>query len=175
MKDNLIKMQKISDLMLTLSYNALFLNDKKLSKIVNDLYDEIIHLEKSTLKLILLAKIKDEEAYQLINLIEYIRDYANASKNIINLMDGDSQLLKKIISNTEDKVTYGYVNDNSIIAGMKLKESRVRSNTGVNIISVRRGKKWFFKITSDFTIRKGDLLIFECNNESEKLFRKILG
>ncbi len=167
-------MKEKSELIVKLAYDSLFLNDKTLAKEVNGLYEDLVKLEKDTLSLIFKVRVSDEERYRLINLIEYIRDYANAAMNIIKLGDTGQSIVNQIIDDEKERIVYGFVSEDSSIVNKKLGDSKLRSHTGVDIICVKRGNKWHFEINRNFLVKAGDFLIGIGTKKASEAFKKAI-
>ena len=86
-KDNLIQMKNVSEMMVDLAYSAVFLRDKKLAEQVKIRHGEIKKLEEGTLKIFFKVKLPDEELIHLLGLMDSVMDIANAAAKIAELAE----------------------------------------------------------------------------------------
>ncbi len=173
-KDNLLEMKNLSELMVDLAYSSLFLQDKSLKNEVNELFEDILNLQKETLKLIFKVKINDEERVRLVNLLEFIKDYSNAAVNISNLTDhNENSVVHEVLSESEDRVITQEIKPESICIGKTIGECRIRTLTGLSIVCVKRGNKRLFNINKRFKFHKNDLIIGIGSSDSNLLFKKL--
>lgn len=86
-KDNLIQMKNMSELMVDLAYSAVFLRDKKLAEQVRVKHEEIKKLEENTLKIFFRVKFPDVELINLLDLMDSVIDIANAAVKIAELAE----------------------------------------------------------------------------------------
>ncbi|MDD5417611.1 MAG: hypothetical protein PHW96_01850 [Candidatus Nanoarchaeia archaeon] len=165
----------MSELMMDLSYSSLFLNDKNLSKHVKELFEDFVSIETETLKLMFKVKINDAERLALMDFLEYIKDYANAAMNVSRLA-GNSlpSIVKEILSETDERVVAVTIPKNSFLENKTIGSVKVMTNTGLKIISVKRGNKWFFNINKSFRFKSNDFIIGAGTLASNELFNKML-
>jgi uncharacterized protein with PhoU and TrkA domain len=168
-------MKNLSKLMVDLAYSALFLEDKTLNCEVQELFKIVKNLQDETLKLLFRVKIKDKERIGIIDLLEYIKDYTNASANISQLTNnGLPGIVKEVISESEERIISAQITNDSVIVNKTISETKIRDLTGVNIISIRRNNEWLFNINSKLQFQSGDLIIGVGTLASSDLFKRVI-
>jgi len=174
-KENLLKMKNISELMVDLGYSALFLQDKGIVKEVMELDKNIRNLEKENLKYIFKIRTSETEKIKLIELMQNIRDITNAAVDMCSLISGDSipPVVKDVLEETEERIITAKVAKKSVLNNATVGEIKIRTFTKVNILSIKRGDKWIFRINRDTKIYEGDSLVGVGPAGAQPIFRKL--
>jgi len=168
-------MKNLSELMVDLAYSALFLKDKEISGHVKDLFNQIKDLQDETLKLVFRVKISDDERIGIIDLLEYIKDYTNAAVNISELTkNGLPNIIQELLTETDERVISTRITDESFLNKRTIGEAKIKTLTGLNIISVKRENKWLFNINKSFELKSGDVVIGVGTLASNELFKKLI-
>jgi uncharacterized protein with PhoU and TrkA domain len=160
-KDSIIKMKNMSELILDLGYSALFLRDGRLLEEVEKMYQEISKLERDTMKILFKVKGSDEERVVIIDLIDEIKDVSKSALGIAKLSEVKKfpEIVKNILENTEERVITAEIGRSSSMNGKSLGEIKARTFTKANIIAIKRGDSWIFNIGKETVTRAGDLII----------------
>lgn len=167
-------MKELSELMVDLAYSSLFLKNKELSNHVKELFEEIKELQDETLKLVFHVKISDEERLAIVDLLEYIKDYSNASANISSLNKNAPDIICDVLSESAQQTMTLVIKESSFINGKSIGECRVHTLTGLTIVSVKRDGNWLFNIKKDFKFKGNDLIVGVGHSESKDLFNKLM-
>ncbi len=160
-KDNLLEMKNLSELMNDLAYSALFLQDKKIASEVEELHGKIRRLEDETTKLLFKVKtLSDEERLVLMDLIDEIKDISGSAKRIAALCREKEfpSIIKDLLSETDERVITAKVSEKSALAGVETGRDHLSHATRAVLIAVKRGEKYVFH-PEQITVKPGDILI----------------
>lgn len=181
LKDVLIEMKDISELMVDLAYSAILFESKDIAR-------EVITLEESMNQMVYQARIQSmlgtrriEEAEAMSGLLQV----AEAAEKISNSASDISQLvlkdypfparLRQAFPEAEEVTVRSVVRRGSPIDGRKLGEVKLQSNTGMRAIAIRRGTSWIFDPDRDTHVVNGDILIAKGPQAGESPLLDITG
>ena len=161
----LVEMKNLSELMIDLAYSSALFNSHELA-------EDVLELEKRVDNLVLLLKMnimiaardaKDAEDLLGVSLVsssaDKISDAAADIAYIVLHEIGIHPAVREAFERVEERLGRFTVKPNSILAGKRLKELKLASRIGVDIIAIRRGKDWIIDPKGDDKILKGDVLI----------------
>ena len=161
----LVEMKNLSELMIDLAYSSALFNSHELA-------EDVLELEKRVDNLALLLKMnimiaardaKDAEDLLGVSLVsssaDKISDAAADIAYIVLHEIGIHPAVREAFERVEERLGRFTVKPNSILAGKRLKELKLASRIGVDIIAIRRGKDWIIDPKGDDKILKGDVLI----------------
>ncbi|MFX1295353.1 MAG: potassium channel family protein [Promethearchaeota archaeon] len=166
-RELLTEMKNIVELMIDLSYSAVFFQNK-------DTAEEVLKLEKTMHNLTFLVEMntmlavrdaKDAQSFEPIIRIAYMTDkISDAAADIAGIIIRELELhpsLQNIIQVSKEPLTRVKVSKKSIFVNKTIMESRIRTKTGADIIAIRRGKEnqWIYDPGKNTKIKSGDVLI----------------
>jgi uncharacterized protein with PhoU and TrkA domain len=158
-------MKDVSQLMLDLAYSALFLRSRRLAREVVSLQRELEKVEDEIFTLLFhvgLRGISREELLSLIDIVDCFKDAAHAATGLANLVLMGKKLhpiIRKAIEESEETVLLCKVSAKSILAGKTLGELQLRTRTGVDVVTIRRGRRWIIDPKKNTLLLAGDVLI----------------
>jgi len=173
-KENILKMKDLSELMIDLAYSALLLQDKRISAEVERMYKQVISLDQDTLKMIFKIRIHDEERIFFIELADNVKDIANTAVHISRQAYAPKfpSLVKDILTASDKRVIVKKISKDSIYAGKTIGEVKVSTFTKARIIAIKRNEDWFFNINKLTPMASNDILVAIGNYEAEKLLNE---
>ena len=165
LKETLIEMKNISELMVDLAYSAVLFES-------NPIADEVIELEKRMNDLVYQARVTsmmsvrrlDETGpmsglLQLAEAAERISNIAaDIAKNIMRRVSFPSNL-KKALPEAEEATCRIIVSKDSKLDGARLGDIKLQSITGIRIIMIRRKSKRIYDPDKHTVLLEGDVLI----------------
>ena len=164
-RDLLIEMKDLSELMIDLAYSAALFHSHELA-------EEVLELDKrvDTLAYILdmnamLAARDAEDAEALVGVsvvaaaTDKISDAAADIAIIVLREIGVHPIIREAFEKVEERLTRAEVKPNSILVGQRLGALELAARIGVDIIAIRRKKEWIINPEDDEIIEKGDVLI----------------
>lgn len=167
-KELIEEIKNLSELMLDLAYSAVLFRSREIAKEVILSYDRLEELEES-LYMHLFAAARGRTKTRLmsvIDLVESAKSVASAAKTMSEpVIEGKElhPIIQEALKESDETITRAEVCRNSILNGKTLGELKLRTNTGANIIAVRReaphGHRWIFNPKKDTTLHEKDILI----------------
>jgi len=178
-RDLLIEMKDLSELMIDLAYSAALFNSRPLA-------EEVIELEKrvDTLAYLLdmsamLAARKAEDAESLLGVTvvasatDKISDAAGDIATIVLKGIGIHPIVLEAFARMEERLTKVQTKPNSVLIGRRLGELGLAAKMGVDIIAIRRDKEVIVNPKEDEMIKKGDIITARGAPEGVGEFEKL--
>ena len=173
-KENILKMKNLSELIVDLSYSALFLESKGLNKEVFELYEKIQELEKDTLKMLFKVRVADEKRISIIELMDKIKTISDSACDISSLTEKETpKIIKEVLTKTTERVIVTSLVKNSVLSNKTFGETELRSRINANVVAIKRNNDWLFDINGDTLVKSGDQLVAVGPEEAEELLKKL--
>ncbi|MCS7096301.1 MAG: TrkA C-terminal domain-containing protein [Nitrososphaerota archaeon] len=178
-RDLLLEMKNLSELMIDLAYSAALFNDRELA-------EEVLELEKQVDNLAYLLHImnmiaardaRDAESLVGVSIVasaaDKISDAAADIAAIVTRNIGVHSLVSEIFERVEKRLIRAKVPEKSIIVGKTIGELNLPPRMGIDILAILRGKNWIINPKEDEKIHAGDILIARGAPEGLKEFKEI--
>lgn len=176
-KELLEELKNLSELMLDLAYSAVFFENKDISKEVLLLFDRLEDIEEELyMHLFAVTKKMSKRLISVIELVETSKDVALAAKNIADMViDGKTlhPIIKQALRETDESIVMVKVLKESPLLDKTLGSVKLRSNTGIDVIAIRRDKRWIFDPHKATKVQYGDVMICVGTEESCEKAKKI--
>lgn len=162
-KDLLEEIKNLSQLMLDLAYSSVFFKNKEIAEEVNLLYERLEILEEH-LYMHLFAASRGHNMKSFLSVVEFVesgKKIATAARDMSNMVLADRLLhpvIKSALRESDESITRVKIAKKSILANKSLGDLKLRSNTGVDIIAIRRGKRWIFDPRKNTMLKMGDIV-----------------
>ena len=179
-RELLLEMKNLSELMIDLAYSAALFNDK-------DLAEDIMELEArvDTLAYLLDMEImvaardaKDAEALIGVSIVaaatDKISDAAADIAAIVTQDIGVHPIVSTIFEKVEKQLTKATVKEGSVIAGKQIGKLDFAPRMGVDIIAIRRNKDWIIDPKDSERVFRGDVLITRGAPRGVKDFKELV-
>jgi uncharacterized protein with PhoU and TrkA domain len=146
--ERFVDLKDTSELMVDLAYSSLLLNSKELAEDVQELEEHVDELHTAFELLVLSSEFKPEEAKDFLGLIrlgvvtEKIADAAAEIAEVVLRGIEPHPVLKLVIEEAEETVTYVQVAENSPLANKSLRSARIPEETGMWVLAIRRRGKY---------------------------------
>jgi uncharacterized protein with PhoU and TrkA domain len=176
--ERLVELKNLSELMIDLAYSSLLLNNSVLAEEVQKLEEHIDNLHTVFELLVLSSRFKIEESKGILGLIrlgvaiEKIADAAAEIAEVVLRGIEPHPVLKLIIEEAEETVTYVRVTENSTLVNKTLRDAKIQEETGMWILAIRRGDVCV-RPKSHSKIKEGDILIASGYAEGEADLKKL--
>ncbi len=176
--EKFVELKNTSELMIDLAYSALLLNSKDLAEEVQRLEEYVDRLHTEYEMALLLSRFREEEAKGILGLIrlgvvtEEIADAAAEIAEVVLREIEPHPVVRLVIEEADETVTYVNVSEGSLLAGKTLREARIPEETGMWILAVKRGEK-YVKPRPVLKIEPGDVLIAFGYAEGEEDLKKL--
>jgi uncharacterized protein with PhoU and TrkA domain len=176
--DMLVELKDTSELMIDLAYSSILFNSKELAQEVQMLEEHMDNLHTEFELLVLTRCIQPEESKNFLGLIrlgvatEKIADAAAQIAEVVLRGLEPHPVLKLIIKEAKETVTYVYVSKESTLVDKSLEEAKISEETGMWVLALKRGDKWI-RTKPNTVIQAGDFLIASGYKEGEEDLRKL--
>jgi len=162
-KELLVEMKNISELMVDLAYSAILFNNSDIAEEVKYLE---VHMEKLNYQIRMMAMLAartTEDAEKLsgiLQMAEAAKIISGAAGDAVKLLSVKLKhpLLPRLLKESGEMIRKMVVGSDSAAIGNNLPELRVASETGVRVVALRRGDKWFYS-PKNIELRKDDVVI----------------
>jgi len=164
-RDLLVEMKDMSELMIDLAYSSALFNSRELA-------EEVLELEKCVDSLAylldmsaMIAVRNPSDAESLVGVsvvasaIDKISDAAGDISAIVLQGIGIHPLVREVFEKVEERLIRVEIKPESILVGRRRGDLKLASRIGANIIAIRRGRDWIINPKEDETLQKGDILI----------------
>lgn len=164
-RDLLVEMKDLSELMIDLAYSAALFNHHELAKEVLELEKHVDDLAYILDMNAMIAARDAEDAETLAGVAKVaaaadkISDAAADIAAIVLQKIGIHPIIREAFEKVEEQLALAEVKPNSIIIGKRIGELELAPRMGVDIIAIHRGKKCIINPSEDETIAEGDILI----------------
>ena len=176
-KELLEELKNLSELMLDLAYSSVFFENKDIAEEVLLLFERLEDLEEELyMHLFAISQKMSRKLISVIELVETSKNVASAAKNIAQMvLEGKllHPIIKQALRETDESVVMTRILKNSVLSGKTLGKIKLRSNTGIDVIAIRRNKKWIFDPKKNTRMNQGDVMICVGSMESCEKAKKL--
>ena len=164
-RELLLEMKNLSELMIDLAYSAALYNDKDLAEDVLALESRVDYLSYLLDMEIMVAArdAKDAEALIGVSIVaastDKISDAAADIAAIVTRNIGIHPIVGEIFEKVEERLMKVTVKPNSEIIKKTIGELNLAPRMGVDIIAIRRNRDWILNPKETETVFQGDILI----------------
>ena len=164
-RELLLEMKNLSELMIDLAYSSALYNDKDLAEDVLALEDRVDYLSYLLDMEIMVAARDAKDAESLIGVsivaasTDKISDAAADIAAIVTRNIGIHPVVGKIFEKVEERLMKVTVKPDSEIINKNIEELNLAARMGVDIIAVRRNQDWILNPKETETVLQGDILI----------------
>ena len=178
MRDTLVEMKNISEMMIDLAYSAALLDNKALAEEVTQLekrMDDLVYL--LNMNLMLSARNRnDAEALAGVQRV-------GALTNVISDAAGDIAALvlrgikvhpvaREVFERTEENLDHANIVEGSILEGKSVDELHLARRIGADIIAIRRGEHWLINPGKEVLMPE-DVIVARGNQEGLEILVKV--
>ncbi len=178
-RELLLEMKNLSELMIDLAYSAALFSDKDLAEDVMELearVDTLAYLLDMEI-MVAARDAKDAEALIGVSIVaaatDKISDAAADIAAIVTQDIGVHPIVSTIFEKVEKHLTKATVKEGSVIAGKQIGKLDFASRMGVDIIAIRRNKDWIIDPKDSERVFRGDVLITRGAPQGVKDFKEL--
>jgi len=178
-KDILIEMKNMSELMVDLAYSAMLFNSKDAAEEVIKLENKVNRLNYQIKKESLLAARTVEDAEKLTALLEVgeaAETIADSAKDIADLVLRDMRphpVFKMVMEESDETIKRITIIEGSELIGKSLGELLLATRTGMTVIAIRRNESWIYGPDKNTILAADDTLIAKGNETGGILLEKL--
>jgi uncharacterized protein with PhoU and TrkA domain len=163
-RETLILMKDISELMIDLAYSAALFNNSELAEEVMELerkMDTLVYV--LNMNLMLAARDRDDAetlagVAKVGSLTNSISDAAADIAGMVLHGIGIHPIVREVFQRTEEHLARARVSEDSIFAGRTVDDLDLAAEVGVDIIAIRRGKHWMINPEKEMVVPNDILL-----------------
>ena len=150
-RETLILMKDISELMIDLAYSSALFNNKELAEEVIELEDKMDTLVYVLNMNLMLAARDKHDAESLAgvakvgSLTNNISDAAADIAGIVLKDIGIHPIVREVFLRAEEHLARVWIAQDSVLSGKTVDDLELAAEVGVDIIAVRRGRHWMIK------------------------------
>ncbi|MHA1238161.1 MAG: potassium channel family protein [Candidatus Odinarchaeia archaeon] len=163
-RESIREMKDIAWLMIDLAYSAVLFKDKEIAEEVLELEEKMDILTYLVQMSAMLAARDAEDAERLTALLKVATatdKISDAAADIaITVLKGIEvhPLILDAIREAEEPITRVKVVETSILCNKTLGELKLRTETGIDVIAIKRGKNWIYDPSRNTAIEPNDIL-----------------
>lgn len=164
-KDILIDMKNMSELMVDLAYSAVLFNSKDAAEEVLKLENRVnsLNYEIKTQSL-LAARSKDdaERLTALLEIAEAAESIANAAEDLADIVIKGIKphpVFKRVMEESDEMITGVKVKSSSELCNKSLGELLLDNRTGMRVIAIRRYDSWIYGPNKHTVMLEDDVLL----------------
>ncbi len=176
-RELLLEMKNLSELMIDLAYSSALYNDKDLAEDVLALESRVDNLAYLLDMEIMIAARDAKDAEALIGVstvaasTDKISDAAADIAAIVTRNIGIHPIIGEIFEKVEERLMKVTVKPNSKIVKKRIEELDLAAKMGVDIIAIRRNSDWILNPKDDEKVLQGDVLITRGAPSGTKQFK----
>lgn len=177
-----MEMKNISELATDLAYSAILLYNEAISEEVSELEENMDRLNNK-LEMWVLKSAKKYEEHELQSLSgllrlgrasEVVSDAAMEMADIVLRGIDLHPVLALAIRESKDIITRVEISEASGVDGEKIGELSVKTQTGMQIVAIRRGRNWIYNPSAENQLKRGDVVIAKGTREGEEKLKNLL-
>ena len=178
-KDILIEMKNLSELMVDLAYSSVLFQNKEAAEEVLNLEDRVNSLNYEIKKQSLIASRSVEDAEKLTVLLEVAEaaeTIGNAAKDLADLSIKGFEphpVFKMVMEDSETNIYRMKIETGSDLINKSLGNILLSNRTGMRVISIRRDLTWIYGPNKDTIILEGDVLIVKGTEAGYDILNKL--
>jgi uncharacterized protein with PhoU and TrkA domain len=163
-RETLIMMKDISELMIDLAYSAALFNNRELAEEVTELeekMDSLVYVLNMNLMLAARDKTDAESLAGVAKVGALTNSISDAAADIAGIVLNDigiHPIVRKVFQRAKEHLERGQVSESSMLAGKTVNDLDLAAKVGANIIALRRGKHWMINPEKEIVL-PGDILL----------------
>jgi uncharacterized protein with PhoU and TrkA domain len=164
-RDLLIEIKDYSELMIDLAYSAALFDSKELAREVLELEERVDTLAYLLNMNVMIAVRDAQDAESLVGVsavtsaADKISDAAADIASLVIQNIGIHPLVREAFEKTEERLRRIMVKQTSMLAGSTLENLELAARMGVDIIAIRRKRRWLINPEKTEKIEEDDVLI----------------
>ena len=164
-RDLLIEVKDISELMIDLAYSAALFDNEELAEEVMDLERQVKTLTYLINMNAMLAARDAEDAETLVGIpmvASSAEKISDAAADIATIVLKDIRIhpiIRDVFRKVEEQLARIKIESTSFLISKRIDELKLAAEIGVNILAIRRGKRWILDPEDEEIIQEEDILI----------------
>ncbi|TRO50749.1 PhoU family transcriptional regulator [Candidatus Bathyarchaeota archaeon] len=160
----LLQVKDTSEIMLDLAYSSLIFSDREIADEVLLLADYVKELNSQLEEIVIERVSRDKDLNRAITYIRLSRameDIADSAEKIADVVLRDIKVhpvLAESILESGTSIAREVIAPGSVLAGTRLRETSLATDTGWFVIVVKRGQKWIIGPDGEAVLEPGDTI-----------------
>jgi uncharacterized protein with PhoU and TrkA domain len=178
-RDLLVEMKNLSELMIDLAYSAVMFNDKDIAEEVMDMEERVDYLGYLLLMNASLAVRDKDDAEQIVSIMKTAsaaNKISDAAADIAGLVLHDigiPGILWLAVSQADEIVGRATILKKSLLVGQTLADINLEEEIGADIIAIQRKRNWTISPPESFKLQKDDRVIARGSADSIKKLQRL--
>lgn len=178
-KDLLIEMKDIAELIVDLAYSALIFDSEEIADEVHRLEARMYRLRYLLRLQVMLSTRKLADAQMMLGILQVAEAggiIANAAGDIAKVLSSEIEyrpLAPFILKGSGERIRLVTVAETSPLTGNNLADLQLGTRLGTRVIAVRRGKRWSYDVHEDVVFKNADQMIVTGTEEGIEQLRAI--
>jgi uncharacterized protein with PhoU and TrkA domain len=163
-EDLLLQVKDTSEIMLDLAYSSLIFHDRELAEEVLLLNDHVKELNSRLEEMVIEGVSKDRDldrAITYIRLSRAMEDIGDSAEKIADVVLRDISVhpvLAESILESGTSIAREVITDESVLAGKRLRETSLATDTGWFLLVVKRGERWIIGPDGETVLEPEDII-----------------
>lgn len=163
-RETLIIMKDISELMIDLAYSAALFDNDELAKEVMELeskMDDLAYLLNMNLMLAARDKQDAETLAGVAKVGSLTNAISDAAADIASLVLNDLRvhpIVREVFQRAEEHITRVVISEDSFLAGKTVSDLDLAAEVGADIIAIRRGRHWHINPDKEILLPEDSLV-----------------
>ena len=176
-RETLIQMKDISELMIDLAYSAALFHNRELAEEVMELeskIDDLVYLLNMNLMLAARDKYDAETLAGVAKVGSLTNAISDAAADIASLVIhgiGVHPVVREVFQRAEEHLARVVLSEDSILAGKTVDDLELAAEVGVDIIAIRRGMHWHINPDKEILVPE-DVLVARGTDDGLKTLVK---
>ena len=176
-RETLIQMKDISELMIDLAYSAALFHNRELAEEVMELetkVDDLVYLLNMNLMLAARDRYDAETLAGVAKVGSLTNAISDAAADIASLVIhgiGVHPVVREVFQRAEEHLARVVLSENSILVGKTVDDLDLAAEVGVDIIAIRRGVHWHINPDKEILLPE-DVLVARGTDEGLKTLVK---
>ena len=176
-RETLIQMKDISELMIDLAYSAALFHNRELAEEVMELeskIDDLVYLLNMNLMLAARDKYDAETLAGVAKVGSLTNAISDAAADIASLVIhgiGVHPVVREVFQRAEEHLARVVLSEDSILTGKTVDDLDLAAEVGVDIIAIRRGMHWHINPDKEILVPE-DVLVARGTDEGLKTLVK---
>jgi len=176
-RETLIQMKDISELMIDLAYSAALFHNKELAEEVMELeckIDDLVYLLNMNLMLAARDRYDAETLAGVAKVGSLTNAISDAAADIASLVIRGIEVhpvVREVFQRAEEHLARVVISEDSILAGKTVDDLELAAEVGVDIIAIRRGVHWHINPDKEILLPE-DVLVARGTDEGLKILVK---
>ncbi len=179
--DIMVELKNLSEVAVGLAYSAILLRDIALATevgVIEDRSDELFHqLEGWVLRAA--AELEDpDELRGMLHLAAAAERIVDSAQSMCRLIEDDGlphPIIAVALTEADEIVAEAIVAEGSEADGQALRELRLHTATGMEVLAIQRQARWFYRPRSTRRLEAGDRLLALGPEEGAPRLRELCG